>query len=96
MKLILPHQTLLITVLIHATAAYNILGIFPTMSKSHYIAGEALMRGLAAAGHNVTSISPFPQKSDIPNFRDYPIIGIVEESQGVLLFNVLFNAVDNS
>lgn len=69
---------LLACMVIQGCLSYNILGIFPTMSKSHYIAGGALMKGLAAAGHNVTVISPFPQKTPIPNFRDYEILGIVE------------------
>lgn len=72
---------------------YNILGIFPTMSRSHYIVGGALMKGLAAAGHNVTVISPFPQKKAISNFRDYAILGIVEAIEGnyVASFNILIN-----
>lgn len=69
---------LIAAVLMQDGYGYNILGIFPTMSKSHYITGGALMRGLAAAGHNVTVISPYPQKKAIPNFRDYEILGIVE------------------
>lgn len=64
-----------------ATQAYNILGIFPTAAKSHYIVGEALMRSLATDGHNVTVISPFPQQTPIANYHDYPIVGIVEEMQ---------------
>ncbi|KAJ8980273.1 hypothetical protein NQ317_005131, partial [Molorchus minor] len=37
----------------------RILGIFPFSSRSHYILGNSLMKGLAEAGHNVTLISPF-------------------------------------
>lgn len=33
---------------------YNILGVFHTGGKSHYIVGSALMKGLAEAGHNVS------------------------------------------
>lgn len=61
--------------------SYRILGIFPTFSKSHYITGGALMRGLAAAGHNVSVISPFPQEKPIANFRDIKVLGIVEASE---------------
>lgn len=39
------------------------------------------MRGLADAGHQVTVISPYPQKAPIANYRDYPIVGIVEAVQ---------------
>lgn len=61
--------------------SYRILGIFPTFSKSHYITGGALMRGLAAAGHEVSVISPFPQDIPIPNYRDIKVLGIVEASE---------------
>ncbi|XP_055904143.1 UDP-glycosyltransferase UGT5-like [Eupeodes corollae] len=39
---------------------YKILGVFPIASKSHFIFGEALMKGLAEKGHEVTVISPYP------------------------------------
>ncbi|KAJ6644050.1 UDP-glucosyltransferase 2, partial [Pseudolycoriella hygida] len=58
--------------------SYKILGIFHTFSKSHYIAGGALMKGLAAKGHNVTVISPFPQDKPMKNFRDVTILGVDE------------------
>lgn len=32
----------------------NILGLFPSMGRSHFIIDEALMKGLAAKGHNVS------------------------------------------
>lgn len=37
----------------HAESA-NILGLFPTFSKSHMIIHEALMEELAVRGHNVS------------------------------------------
>ncbi|KAJ6640035.1 UDP-glycosyltransferase UGT5 [Pseudolycoriella hygida] len=56
--------------------SYKILGIFHTPSKSHYIAGGALMKALAEKGHEVTVISPFPQKKPLTNFRDVSVLGI--------------------
>ncbi|XP_055848943.1 UDP-glycosyltransferase UGT5-like [Episyrphus balteatus] len=41
---------------------YKILGVFPIASKSHFIIGDALMRGLAEKGHDVTVISPYPMR----------------------------------
>lgn len=85
---------LLAAVLIQGGFTYNILGIFPTMSKSHYIAGGALMKHLAAAGHNVTVISPYPQSKKIPNFRDYEVLGVVEAFQSkyfLFIFFIFFN-----
>lgn len=61
---------------------YKILGIFPTMSPSHYITGGALMKGLAANGHEVTVISTFPQKKPLQNFRDITTNGLLELMHG--------------
>lgn len=60
----------------YGSDAYKILGIFHTHSKSHYIAGGALMKGLAEKGHDVTVISPFPQSKPLKNFRDVSVLGI--------------------
>lgn len=66
-----------------SSESYKILGIFPTMAKSHYITGGALMKALAAAGHEVSVISPFPQEKPLKNFRDITVLGIVEQMQGI-------------
>lgn len=58
--------------------AYDVLGIFPLPFKSHYIGAETLMRSLAADGHHVTVISPFPQKKSLPNFVDHTLDGMDE------------------
>lgn len=49
--------------------SYNILGVFPTLSTSHYILGHSLMKGLANAGNNVTVISPYRLTKPIQNYR---------------------------
>lgn len=49
--------------------SYKILGLFPTTSASHYYVGNALMKGLAAAGHDVTIFSPFNESKPIKNYR---------------------------
>lgn len=56
--------------------SYKILGIFHTSSKSHYIAGGALMKGLAEKGHDVTVISPYPQEKQLKNFHDVAVLGV--------------------
>ncbi|XP_053684148.1 UDP-glycosyltransferase UGT5-like isoform X2 [Sabethes cyaneus] len=53
-----------------STEAAKILGVFPSTSKSHYFVGSALMKALARKGHQVTVISPFPQKQPLTNYRD--------------------------
>lgn len=60
--------------------AYRILGIFPSDFISHYNGGTALMKGLAAVGHNITVISPFKQaQPPTSNYREIVIDGILEE-----------------
>lgn len=50
--------------------SYKILGVFPYPGKSHFYIFEAIMKGLADKGHDVTVISMNPQKSPYPNYRD--------------------------
>lgn len=60
--------------------AARILGNFPTIAPSHYILGNALLKGLAEAGRNVTMISPFEEK-DPPkegSYRDVVLTGFSE------------------
>lgn len=52
---------------------FKVLGIFHKTAKSHFIAGSALMKGLANAGHEVTIISNYPQSNPIKNYRDIDI-----------------------
>lgn len=49
---------------------YKILGIFPTMMRSHHHVGRGLMKGLAFAGHNVTIVSPFKDDYKIENYNE--------------------------
>lgn len=65
-----------IILLINFGSAYNVLGIFPIPYMSHYIGAETLLKGLAADGHQVTAISPFPQRKNISNFIDHTLYGI--------------------
>ncbi|XP_050522868.1 uncharacterized protein LOC126895255 [Daktulosphaira vitifoliae] len=51
----------------------NILGVFPLNGYSHWTVSESIMKALAARGHNVTVISPFPQKSSVFNYTDIDI-----------------------
>lgn len=62
----------------NGVASYKILGIFPTVSPSHYYVGKALMKGLAADGHEVTIISPFKEKNPIPNYTEIYLEGFYD------------------
>lgn len=61
---------ILIGIQSYCVLSYKILGIFPTVAPSHYNVGKALMKGLAAAGHDVTIVSPFKEKNQIKNYRE--------------------------
>lgn len=56
-------------VALSSVSCYRILGVFPNPAKSHYIVGDALMKGLAAKGHDVTMISAYQQIEPVKNFR---------------------------
>ncbi|KAJ8954687.1 hypothetical protein NQ318_011379 [Aromia moschata] len=64
----------------------RILGVFPFAARSHYILGNALMRGLAEAGHDVTMISPHEEKNPPQNgsYRDVVLTGFVEDFNDLL------------
>lgn len=63
----------------------KILGVFPTMAKSHDIVGKSIMEALVEAGHEVTVVSPFPQNKPIKNWRDINTDKIIAETQGTQL-----------
>lgn len=61
----------------------KILGVFPTMAKSHHIVGHSIMKALVEAGHEVTVVSPFPQKKPIKNWRDINTDELLAETEGI-------------
>uniref|UniRef100_A0A182QUR6 UDP-glycosyltransferases domain-containing protein n=1 Tax=Anopheles farauti TaxID=69004 RepID=A0A182QUR6_9DIPT len=50
--------------------AYRILCIYPSSGRSHVIVGQALLKGLAERGHDVTMVSPFKLPKPVPNYRE--------------------------
>ncbi|XP_308284.5 UDP-glucosyltransferase 2 [Anopheles gambiae] len=50
--------------------AYRILCIYPSSGRSHVLVGQALLKGLAARGHDVTMVSPFKLSKPVPNYRE--------------------------
>lgn len=51
----------------------EILGVLPFDSTSHFVVGETIMKSLAEFYHNVTVISPRPQKKKIELYNDISI-----------------------
>ncbi|XP_065368995.1 UDP-glucosyltransferase 2-like [Calliphora vicina] len=67
------HFKYLITVLCIFPSALNaahILSVFGVPMHSQYAFIEPLLKELARRGHQITSITNFPQKENITNFRD--------------------------
>ncbi|XP_023293697.2 UDP-glucosyltransferase 2-like [Lucilia cuprina] len=62
------------TNLLYVTNGAKILSIFGFPGPSQYIMASALLKGLAERGHEVTSISTFPQKTPVKNFRDIAVM----------------------
>jgi len=54
---------LLLLYAVCSTEAAHILGIFPAPSISHQLTFQAIMKALAARGHQITVISPDPLKA---------------------------------
>uniref|UniRef100_A0A182WIL7 Uncharacterized protein n=1 Tax=Anopheles minimus TaxID=112268 RepID=A0A182WIL7_9DIPT len=50
--------------------AYRILCIFPSSGRSHVLVGQALLKGLAERGHDVTMVSPFKLPKPVTNYRE--------------------------
>ncbi|XP_058820278.1 UDP-glycosyltransferase UGT5-like [Topomyia yanbarensis] len=56
--------------------SYKILGLFPHPAISHFHFFEPVLKGLAAAGHEVTVVSHFPNAKPPPNYIDLPLTGM--------------------
>lgn len=79
---------LLVTVFAYygASDAARILGVFNMPAPSHFILGSRLLKELAKRGHDVTMISPFPQKKPIPNYTDVNLEGLLDSVKSKLRF----------
>lgn len=63
--------------------AVKILCVFPMVSYSHHQIGHTLMKELAKRGHEITFVSPFPEKEPIKNFKTVVLTGLVEEANSM-------------
>lgn len=55
------------------TSSLKILGLFPHAGKSHFDAFEPLLKKLASQGHDLTVVSHFPQRTQLPRYKDIDI-----------------------
>jgi glucuronosyltransferase len=68
-------SVLAVSVSLGDSEAARILGVFQFNGRSHFIMFEALLKALAARGHQVYVLGHMPQKKPIPNYTDISVEG---------------------
>ena len=63
---------------INAVYGFKVLAFLPFFAASHNKIGSSIARSLAEAGHDVTVLSCFPQKTPIKNYRDISTADFLE------------------
>jgi hypothetical protein len=62
-----------------STHGFKVLGVLPFGSNSHFAIGGSIMKALHKAGHEVTVISPYPQKKPLERYRDISTVDILKK-----------------
>lgn len=62
-----------------AVDGYKVLGVFPLGTKSHFAIGHSIIKSLLDVGHEVTVISPYPQKKPVKNYHDVDVSSVLEQ-----------------
>lgn len=68
-------SVLVVGVSFEDSEAARILGVFQFNGRSHFIMFEALLKGLAARGHQVYVLGHLPQKKPLMNYTDISVQG---------------------
>ncbi|KAF7266713.1 hypothetical protein GWI33_019986 [Rhynchophorus ferrugineus] len=63
-------QLVLIAFIIKSVVSLKLLIVFPAGARSHYNLGNALGKGLANLGHEVTLVAPFSEPNPPKNFKE--------------------------
>ncbi|CAH1398447.1 unnamed protein product [Nezara viridula] len=74
---------LILSVLPAVLKAANILIVAPMPFYSHTNTFIPVYKELAARGHNITMVSPFPQKLDVPNWRNIALNGSRQSERSI-------------
>ncbi|XP_049545404.1 UDP-glycosyltransferase UGT5-like [Anopheles darlingi] len=74
----------------------KILVVYPSISKTNYIFGQALFEELATRGHNVTIVSPFEVQYTQENIRQVRITGLFSHIEDYGLNVNVFTKRDKS
>ncbi|XP_065367925.1 UDP-glucosyltransferase 2-like [Calliphora vicina] len=85
---------IVLSILPPALNAAHILSLFGTPERAQYAFIEPLLKELASRGHQITSITNFPQKENVTNFRDVVVeknINLFNDFQNFSLENIETN-----
>ncbi|XP_050098276.1 UDP-glycosyltransferase UGT5-like [Anopheles aquasalis] len=86
----------LLSTLCSLVGGANILVVYPSISKTNYIFGQALFEELATRGHNVTIVSPFEVQYGQENIRQVRITGLFSHIEDYGLNVNVFTKRDKS
>jgi hypothetical protein len=67
--------------LVFKADGFKVLGILPFGSNSHFAIGNSILKNLHKAGHEVTVISPYPQKKQLEKYRDISTADMLEKQR---------------
>ncbi|XP_013189936.2 UDP-glycosyltransferase UGT5 isoform X2 [Amyelois transitella] len=67
---------LVLTTLSHICDGYKILTVFPMAMPSHQILAKGVVKALLEAGHEVTQLTPFPDKNLPPNLSQVDLSAV--------------------
>lgn len=78
----MPPIFLLVCLLPGYSEGARILAVFPLPSSSHYFFALPYLKSLAFLGHEITSVSPYPQREPFRNIHDIPVPEVFENFNG--------------
>lgn len=84
-SIIISNFFVLLIFLLKSSSAANILAIFHTPSKSHLLLAQPLLFELARIGHEITVVSPFPEKDPPERYIDVPVPEVIEFTRGTTI-----------
>lgn len=65
----------------------KIFGCLSFGTYSHFAIGDAIMKTLWRGGHNITVVSPYPNKENLLNYRDISTQDVLDNfRKGVIKF----------
>lgn len=60
---------------------FKVFSLIPFPSKSHFAIGRSIIDSLIEAGHEVTVMSPYPQKLPVDNYTDIDVSSFLDNGK---------------